>query len=372
MHFKNLKVVLVHDFLTQYGGAERVLEEFCRIFPNAPIYTLLYDPQKMGSYFKDKTIITSPLNRLPKRFQKWYLPLMPWAIEQLKIPHDADVVISDSSAFAKGVKVPKHIPHICYLHTPTRFLWQDRIEYLKNSPAPNFLIPLINPILNIIKCWDYIAAQNPDVIIANSENTARRCKKYYDREPNAVIFPFVDLKKFKLAKQIGDYYFILGRIEPYKRFDLAIKAASLLGVKLKVAGTGSNYHNLKKRFAGDHNIEFLGRVADRALPKLYSESLAFIFPGVEDAGMTPLESMAAGRPVLAYREGGALETVIPGKSGEFFDEQTVESLMQALQKYNWKSYNQRVIRRWAQNFDINNFRNKFLKIVKATLRSKEE
>lgn len=363
------KVAFVHEFLTQYGGAERVLEALLEQYPDAPLYTLIYDPEKMGKAFAGRDIRTSPLQQFPlsrSKF-KWYLPLMAWATEQLRLPTDLDLVISDSSAFAKGVIAPQGVPHLCYLHTPTRYLWSSRDEYVRDAPIPGIVRPFVGPVLNYLKRWDYLAGQRPDVYIANSKNVAQRLERYYDRQADHILFPFVDLERFRPSDTIGDYVFVLSRLEPYKRADLVLDACRELGWPLKVAGGGSMLGEYKRRYADAPHIEFLGRVDDAQLPELYARARVFVFPPEEDAGMTPLEAMASGRPVLAYGRGGALESIKPGLSGEFFDEQTVESVKKALTSYDWTRYTAASIRTHVAQFDVKPFVAKFDTIVRSTI-----
>ncbi len=362
-------VVLVHEFLTQYGGGERILEEFTRMFPKAPIYTLIYDRKKMGRAFADRTIVTSPLQDLPmsRSHYKWYLPLMSWATEQLRIPADVDLVLSDSSAFAKGVRVPAGVPHLCYLHTPTRYLWSSRSEYVADAPIPGALRPFVGPVLDALKRWDYLAAQRPTAYIANSRLVAERLARYYNRAARRIVFPYVNVRRFHVSSSPSDYFFLLSRIEPYKRVDLAAQACGELGLRLKIAGGGTRLAQYRARFAQYPTIEFLGRVADEELPELYANAKAFIFPPEEDAGITPLEAMAAGTPVCAYGRGGALESVKDGLTGTFFLEQTVSALKQVLAETDWGRYTRADIRKHAQQFDVTHFREQINQEVERML-----
>jgi glycosyltransferase involved in cell wall biosynthesis len=362
---RKLRVALVHELLTQLGGGERILVEFSRMFPDAKIYTLIHDPAKIGNVIDPSRVITSPLQSMPlsRKLYKWYVPIMDWAIEQLKLPNDIDLVLSDSSAFAKGVLAPKGVPHLCYLHTPTRYLWSVQDSYVRDQPIPALIRPFVKPGLRRLKRWDYIAAQRPHAYIANSDNVATQLQRYYDRTAETVIFPFVDSSLFQLASKVEDYFFILTRMEPYKRVDLVIDACIQAGLKLKVAGSGTQLEELRSRYADSKGIEFLGRVSDEALPDLYAGAKAFIFPQEEDAGITPLEAMAAGTPVLAYGKGGALESVKGGITGEFFYEQTVAAIAQALTKYDWKRYNRSTIRQHVAQFDVTEFRTKVRQII---------
>lgn len=363
-----MKIAIIHDFLTQLGGAERVLDAFLEIWPKAPVYTLVYDQKKLAKFYGKFDIKTSFLQKLPLSVKKhkWYLVLMPKATESYNLS-EYDVVLSITSAFAKGVVTKKPTVHICYINTPTRYLWSDRDSYLKSAPIPGFIQPLMPMVIKNLQKWDLKAAKRPDYYIANSENINQRMQKYYNRRADQVIWPPVNGRKFKISSKIGDYFFLVSRAEPYKKTDLVIKVFNKLGskYKLKIAGTGTSIEALKD--IAKANIEFLGRVPDDKLADLYASSLALVFPQKEDAGITMLESMASGRPVLAYRAGGAKEIVIPGKTGEFFDEQTVESIMETVSQFNSDRYNPSKIRKHALKYDkeifkekIENFINKIL------------
>lgn len=358
-----MKVALVHEFLTQYGGAERVLDCFLEIWPDAAIHTLVYDQEKMGEFYdkyKIKTSFVQKLPSFPPAGYKWYLTLFPKAIESFDLS-EYDLVISDSSAFAKGVLTKKPTRHICYMHTPTRYLWQVTKEYLKDAPIPSFVRPIMPPFLNYLRKWDYRAAQRPEYIIANSKTVADRIKKFYSRDANEVIFPYVDTNKFVIQKGKKDYFLVAGRQEPYKKTELVIDAANKLGIKLIVVGGGTRIEQLKKK--AQKNIRFVGRVSDNKLADLYANCIAFIFPPEEDAGITPLEAMACGRPVIAYGKGGALESVIEGVTGEFFAEQSVECLSNVIKKFDPSEYNSQIIRNHAKKFDKEIFKEKIIKFI---------
>lgn len=360
---KQLRVALVHEFLTQYGGAERVLDTFLEIWPEAHIYTLIYDKKKMGQFYDRFNIKTSFLEKLPAPSPagyKWWLALYPKAIEQFDFS-DYDLVLSDSSAFSKGVKVPLSAKHICYMHTPTRYLWSVTKEYLHDAPIPNFIRPLIPPLIKYLRAWDYRAAQRPQYIIANSQNVAKRIEKFYNRKAEEIIFPPVDTVKFHISNGKKKYWLVVARQEPYKRTDLVIKAANILKINLKVCGGGSKADKLKE-IAGP-TVEFTGRLSDEELANLYSNAKGFIFPQEEDAGITPLEAMASGLPVIAYGKGGALESVIAGTCGEFFPEQTVESLIKVLKDFQPEKYHPEIIRNHAKKFDKEIFKEKIKAFV---------
>jgi len=318
-----MKIALTHDHLFQLGGAERALLELHNIFPASPVYTLIHNPEKAG-IFKDLDIKTSFLEKLPfgKNHFKWYLGLMPIAWESFNFA-DYDIVISSSSAFAKGVLTPPNTLNISYCHSPTRYLWSDAHNYVEELKQPKIIKKLLPLILNKLRTWDHVAAQRVDKFIANSEFVAKRIKKYYQRD-STVVYPPVDTKQFTISPEIGDYYVVVSRLRPYKKVDLVIKAFNQLRIPLKIVGSGDEEIKLKK-MAKD-NIEFLGELSDAKRNQALSKALAFIHPQEEDFGIAAVESMAAGRPVIAYKSGGALETVIEGETGVFFAEQTWEAL----------------------------------------------
>jgi len=364
-----MKIALVHDFLNQWGGAERVLKTFTEIFPDAPIFVLTKDQAIVEEFFPGKIITTSFIQDLPgmPKTRKIYFPLMPKAIESFDFS-GFDVVLSSASAYAKGIITKPPTKHICYLHTPTRYLTSDKEEYLTSAPIPFPLIgrPIVRSLVKSITEWDLQASKRPDYLIANSQNIAERTVKYYGRTPEQVIFPPVDTKKFTISSDNGDYWLVLGRNEPYKRTDLAVKAANELGIKLKVVGGGSELDKLKQ-IAGS-TVEFTGRVSEAELTQLYSNSIGLIHPQPrEDAGMTALEAMASGRPVVAFRDGGVIESIKEGVTGEFFDELTVESLVNTLKQFNKQKYDPKKIREHVMQFDIEIFKEKITQAVNSQL-----
>jgi len=363
-----MEIALVHDFLVQWGGAERVLKYFTQLYPEAPIYTIVKDQKMVDEFFPGKKIITSFLQDypgMPDR-RKYYFSLMPKAIESFDFSQ-YDLVLSDSSAFAKGIITNPPTKHVCYLHTPTRYLTVDLEEYIANAPIPLPVVgrPFVRSMVKKLQKWDLQASKRPDYLIANSEYISERCQRYYGRTPDAVVFPPVEINKFKIAEKISDYWLVLGRNEPYKRTDLAIEAANQLQLKLKVAGGGSDIERLKK-IAGP-TVEFVGRVSDEKLVDLYSRAIGLVFPPEEDAGITPLESMACGRPVVAYGKGGVLESIIPGETGEFFNEQSVESLVKVLKDFNTEKYDPSTIRARAEKFDVEVFQQKIKRAITNTI-----
>lgn len=360
-----MRVALVHDYLNQYGGAERVLEAFGQIFPQAPIYTLLYDREKTGRAFEGRKIYTSFLQKVPlvKSHHRPFLMLMPLAIEQFDL-FQYDLVLSDSASYAKGVITRPDSLHICYCHTPIRYAWDDSHKYIEEFGYPSLVKKVIPFFMNYIRLWDEQAALRVDKFIANSHFVANRINKYYHREAT-VIHPPVKTNLFYLANQLENYFLMVGRFLPYKRFDLAIEAFNQLGWSLKIIGDGPERKKLQKK--AKKNIEFVGSVSDAKLKDYYAYCQAFIFPQEEDFGITAVEAMAAGRPVIAYQSGGALEIIQPGVTGLFFKEQTKEHLVEALEKFKPADFNPRVIREKAMEFDQERFKEKIKKFVEENI-----
>lgn len=359
-----MKVALIHDHLAQDGGAEKVLKVFADMFPEAPIYTLLYEKKHADKYFKNRRIETSMIQRLPggiKHYQ-WYLPLMPMAVEFYDLK-EFDLVISDASAFAKGVITSPDALHICYCHTPTRYLWSDTHQYLNELKYNKYFKKIISLVLNKIRIWDRAAADRVDVFVANSKAVQRRIKKYYKADA-PVIYPPVAIDKFSVAENIDDFFLIGGRLAPYKRVDIVVEAFKKLDKKLKIFGDGVDLERLKKIAGDSENIEFLGRVSDEEMAELYRKCQAFLNPQEEDFGITVVEAMASGRPVIAYKKGGAIETVIEGKTGIFFKEQTVESLIEAINKFKSEDFNPVEIREHAEQFSAERFKKEIGEFVR--------
>jgi len=359
------KVAIVAEELTQLGGAERVLDCILEIFPHAPVYTLVWDNKKTHRRYEKFDVRPSFIQKMPfgiKKY-KWYLPLMPKAVESFKLK-EYDLVISLTSALVKGIKTNSDQTHICYCNTPTRYLWIDSEDYVKTAPIPFFVRPLMPMVLNYLRKWDLKAAFRPDFFIANSINVQKRIKKYYGRD-SFVIYPTVDTTKFKPSKK-EDYFLLVSRIEPYKKVDLVIDAFKGLRENLKVVGSGTKMDEMKK--ASPSNIEFVGRVSDEDLIKLYAGAKAFIFPQEEDFGLTPVESMAAGTPVIAYKRGGALESVVPGKTGEFFYPQTAESLSKVIKNFRPTKYRLDILQKQAYKFDNKVFKEQLLAYIESRLK----
>lgn len=356
----DLKIAIVAEELTQLGGAERVLDCLLELFPKAPVYTLIWDNQKTHKKYEKFDIRPSFIQKMPfgKKKYKWYLPLMPLAVESFKLK-DYDIVISLTSALVKGVKTNSNQIHICYCNTPTRYLWIDSAEYIKTAPIPFFIRPLMPMTIRALKKWDLKAAQRPDFFIANSENVQKRIKKYYGRNSD-VIYPTVDTTKFRPSKK-DNYFLLVSRIEPYKKVELVIDAFRGLKENLKIVGSGTKFNEMKK--TAPKNIEFVGRVSDEKLALIYAGAKAFIFPQDEDFGLTPVEAMAAGTPVVAYKRGGALESVVPGSTGEFFFPQTANSLAEIIRNFRPTKYRSDILQKQAAKFDNRVFKKEILEYI---------
>lgn len=347
-----MNLALVHDYLIQNGGAEKVLDVMHGLWPDAPLYTLLFDSASLPA-FANRDVRTSFLARLPFSLRKyqWYLPLMPTATEAYDLS-DYDVVLSSTSAFAKGVLTRENTLHICYCHTPTRYLWSDTHSYVEELRVPRLVKMMLPPLLSRLRLWDRQAADRVDVFIANSQTVRRRIQKYYGRDA-AVIHPPVDTRRFSISTQPKTYFLTGGRLVAYKRYDLVIQAANRTKLPLKIFGAGPIEGDLRA-MAGS-SVEFLGRVSDEEQARLYAGARAFIHPQEEDFGITAVESMAAGVPVMAWKRGGATETVIEGQTGAFFEEQIWEELADLMIRWRDADWNPYAIKAHAQTFSRERF-----------------
>ncbi len=360
-----MKIALVHDYLVQYGGAERVLECFCEIWPYAPIYTLIYDEKKTHGRFKEKRIYTSFLQKLPYSHSnhRIFPALMPSAIEQFDLSK-YDLVLSDSSSYAKGVITPPKTIHICYCHTPMRYAWDDCQKYIQEFGFPKFVKKFIPFIMNYIRLWDRVSAERVDEYIANSKFVSGRIKKYYHKD-SVVINPPVDVKSFHISDKREDYFLVAGRLMTYKRFDIVIEAFNELGWPLKIIGRGPDFNRLKKM--ARPNIEFVGRLSDKDLVKTFSRCKAFIFPQEEDFGIIAIEAMASGKPLIAFRGGDIVEHVVDGREGLFFDTQSSDDLLKVLKKFNPNAFDAQKISERSLQFDRETFKSKIKKYVDNSL-----
>ncbi|MBK8020685.1 MAG: glycosyltransferase [Chloroflexi bacterium] len=343
-----MKLALVHDWLNQRGGAEDVLETLVSMVPEAPVFTSIYAPDLMPPSYRDWDIRTLWLDRMPgiHRHHQPYLPLYPLAWGSLNLS-EFELVLTNKSGFCHGLQAGANTLHICYCLAPTRYVWGLDAYIVREGLGRVAQIGL-RPVVALLKRWDYAAAQRVHHFIAISTEIQQRIKTYYHRE-SSIIFPPVDTSRFQPAARHDDYFLVVSRLIPYKRIDLAVQAATRLGLPLKVAGRGRDLDRLHE-LAGP-TVEFLGYVSDADLPDLMARCKAFLFPGLEDFGITPVQAQAAGRPVIAYGGGGALDTVIPGRTGDLFSEMTVDSLARAMESFDASDYDTRVLRAHAERFD---------------------
>ncbi len=360
-----MRLALVHDWLNQLGGAEDVLETLVEMFPQAPIYTSMYWREGMPEAYRAWDVRTTWMDRLPRIYQHHqpYLPLYPLAFSRLDLS-GYDLVLSNKSGFCHGVRTGR-TPHICYCLTPTRYVWgfEDYAARESLSPAARFAL---RPLIGLLRRWDYRAAQRVTHFIAISHEVQARIRRYYRRD-STIIYPPVDTTRFEPSPNHEDYYLIVSRLIPYKRIDLAVRAFNQLGLPLVIAGDGRDRAALEA-LAGP-TITFLGRVPDDDLPELFARCRAYVLPGTEDFSIAPVQAQAAGRPVIAYRAGGAFDTVINGKSGIFFEEQTPEALAAAVRAFDPEAVNPQDCRANAERFATGVFKERLGRFVEAVLKS---
>jgi glycosyltransferase involved in cell wall biosynthesis len=348
-----MRVALVVSYLNQYGGAERVLEVVHDLFPNAPVFTSAFWAQAFPPVYQTWDIRTSFLNRVPVHNQRWFLPLYPAAFESFDFT-GYDLILSITSAFAHGVRVPSGARHVCYCLTPARFLWNyaDYVERERIGRLPRLVLPLF---IRALRDWDYRVSKRVTQFIAISQVVRERIAKYYQRD-STIIYPPVDVNRFSVSAKRGDYFLILSRLVPYKRIDLAVQAFNELGLPLVIAGDGRDRPRLQA--LAKSNVQFLGRVSDEKAKELLAGCRAFLFPGEEDFGITPLEANACGKPVIAFAAGGALDSIVPGVTGEFFREPTVASLAEAVRCFDDRKFEALAIRQHAEKFGTAVFKDK--------------
>ncbi len=378
---KKLKIAVGHDDLVvPYSGGGDAFAAIAETFPQADVFTsMATEPwlERLGS----RRVRTTFMQRFPfkRQLQKALFLFYPLAFESLDFS-DYDLVISSSARFAHGVVTRPETKHICYMHSPGRMFWESE-KYFADKP---WLGKLLSPALSYLRLWDHAAAQRVDYFIANSKNIAKKVKRCYGRD-SAVVYPFVDLERFEpkaigdrrqaigdRRQAIGDYFLVVTRLEPWKRVDIAVSAANRLGIRLKVAGGGPDRRRLevlvnRQQATGNSKIEILGSVEDEELVELYQNCTALIMTQEEDFGITSLEAQACGKPVVAYGAGGALETVVPGKTGEFFVPQTAESLAETLRKFDLKKYRPEDCRANAEKFGKDRFQKELVKVVERVV-----
>ncbi len=353
-----MDIALVHDWLNQMGGAEAVLEVMVQMFPHAPLYTSIYWRDEMPPAYLDWNIRPLWLNHAPGIYthHQHYLALYPAAWSSLNLSR-YDIVLSNKSGFCHGTRArqgKRAALHICYCLAPTRYVWTFE-EYARGERLSATTRLALMPIVAALRRWDFAAAQKVDHFIAISTEIQQRIKRYYQRE-SVIIYPPVDIRRFAPQPNVGDYYLIASRLIPYKRIDLAIEAFNRLGLPLVIAGSGRDAARLEK--LAKPNVQFLGRVPEADLPDLMARCKAFIFPGREDFGITPVEAQASGRPVVAFGAGGVLDTVKDGETGVLFDGQNIASLMDAVERFKTLKFDPATIRRHAETFSTETFKQK--------------
>lgn len=359
-----MKIALVHDFLNQLGGAERVLFTLSKIYPRAPIYTLDYNARATQNKFAGKKIITPKypwfIRIMPYRLRLFYYPI---AIEGFDFSQ-FDLVISSSNAWSKNIITPPQTTHICYCHSPARYLWDWTHEYARENELDRGLRGILYRAMILpLRLWDYYGQNRVDYFVANSQNTARRIAKYYRRDAR-VIYPPVEIRGKPIKG--SRYFLIVSRLSAYKKINLAVEACKILNLPLAIVGTGGEYKKLQKISRRYKNIRLAGFVHDRELKKYYRDAMALIFPGEEDFGIVPVEAMGFGKPVIAYKKGGLLETVIENKTGIFFTNPSVPSLCDALIRFQKikDKFNANFIAQHAQKFSEEKFVREIKKIIK--------
>lgn len=358
------RIALVHEWLVTYRGAERVVESFASLFPNAPIFTLVHRKGSQPAAIESRDIRTSFLQKLPFATTKWrhYLPLMPAAIESLDLS-DYDFVLSSSFCVAKGVITRPDAVHLSYCHTPMRYVWEQQHEYFGPTRAGPLTRAVATFATSYLRTWDEASARRVDHYVANSAHVAARVRKRYGANAE-VIHPPVDCSRFDLPETTStrDYYVLLGAFAPYKRVDLAIEAFQRMGRRLLIGGGGQEAKKLARLLKPGSSVELVGEISSEKIASFLGNAKAFIFPGEEDFGIAPVEAQACGVPVIAFGRGGALETVrgldAPAPTGLFFEEQSIESIIDAVERFEAqeKSFDPRAIRTHALAFSEPRFK----------------
>jgi glycosyltransferase involved in cell wall biosynthesis len=360
----------VHYWLVNSRGGEKVLEALCEMYPEADIFTHVYLPERVSEAINSHRVRTTFIQKLPKArtLYPYYLPLMPLALEQLNL-RDYDLVISSESGPAKGVVTRSDATHVCYCHSPMRYLWDLYHEYLDSHRAP--VRWLMAPLLHYLRTWDVVSAARVDAFVANSRNVERRIWRSY-RRGSEVVHPPVDVEAFAIERKREDFYLFLGDLTAYKRVDLAIEAFNRIGRPVVVIGGGQP--PVRVREAVGDNVRILGWQPDEVVRDHYAACRALVFPGLEDFGIVPVEAMAAGTPVIAFRGGGALETVVDGETGLFFDSQTVDCLIDAISRFeaHEDDFDRDAIRAHARGFSKERFQNDMSRAIERALANRSE
>jgi glycosyltransferase involved in cell wall biosynthesis len=360
-----VKVAIIHYWLVNMRGGEKVVEALCELFPRADIFTHVYTPENISDTINRHTIKTTFIQKLPAAGKKYqaYLPLMPLALEKLDL-RPYDLVISSESGPAKGVITRPDAVHLCYCHTPMRYVWDMYHDYFESAGiVTKIFMPYL---MHYLRMWDYASAARVDKFITNSQFVAGRIKKHYRRDAE-VIHPPVSTGEFVVSGKQDDFYLMVGQLVRYKRADLAVEAFNRTNRRLIIIGDGKHRREVEK--IAKPNVTFLGRQPSHVIADYYSRCRALIFPGIEDFGIVPVEAMASGRPVIAFRGGGALETVVENRTGIFFDEQTPGSLLDAVSRFEkiGHEFNPDEIVRHARIFDNQVFKDKITELVNSMI-----
>ena len=364
---KNLRVALVHDWLVSYRGGEKVLQSIGKLFPSAPIYTLFYHAPELPEWFHQRDVRAPILLNKLHSVRKILLPFLPSAIEAIDLK-GYDLIISTSSCVAKGIIPPLGAKHVCYIHSPMRYIWDQRHEYFRNIQSIPVVSSVLDLLLSQLRIWDVCSANRVDSFVANSQFVKQRVHRYYRRDSSVINPPvFLDrfLKKNPTRKDQSDFFLTAGAFVPYKRFDLAIEACEKLGHKLVVAGGGPSERYLRS-LAGD-KTEFVISPSQEKLAELMAKAKGFIFPAVEDFGIVSIEAMASGTPVIALKEGGSLDYLKPGENGLFFETQTVDSLISALQSFKLDAFDLNRVVESTRRFSEERFLDEFRREVQRSL-----
>ncbi len=351
-----MKIAVMHDYFTQLGGAEKVAEELYNMLPGADLFATVAFKKSMPETLRNVLVRTSWMQNMPKvgKFYRLYFPLYPLAVSSIDLSA-YELVVSSSSGYAKGVRANPHAIHVCYCHTPMRWVWA--FDSYSSRESFGRLTRIILPtLIQALRLWDERAARQPDHFVANSKAVALRIESAYGRFAE-VIAPPIDIHRFRPSTEQHDNYLVLARLVPYKRIDLAVSACTQMGKHLIVIGSGPALEMLKS--CAGPTVRFLGRASDEEVEYYVSRCRALIFPGEEDFGMAPLEVAAAGRPTIAFRAGGALETIVEGETGLFFDDQTTEALVNAIERFEQRAWSPQQIRSHAEGFSTEVFQARF-------------
>lgn len=361
----NPRVAFVHDWLDTYRGGEKVLECLLELFPDAPIYTLFYDPTKLPQTILRRNVIFPKILKPFRRFRRLLLPILPHFVEYFDL-REYDLIVSTSSCVAKGIIPSPTAKHICYIHSPMRYVWDQQNEYLQGRILG---LPIVRALFQLLavqlRLWDVVSSVRVDRFIANSKFVAHRIKRFYGRDSEVIHPPISDFYLKQTSPETErhhEYYLSVGAFVRYKRFDLAIEACKRLDRKLVIIGSGQQETALKK-LAGP-NVEFIDNPSDDTLLKHMRQAKALIFPGVEDFGMTGVEAIACGTPVIALRQGGSLDFVIENKNGVFFDQPSIESLTHAMKKFEGMQFQRKEVALTAQPFSKKEFQHRFIAELK--------